>query len=68
MLVQYGYSGPLTFTRVDINAVGDPVGGQTFNINKVHHWAWNGNTMYFFPENESVEDCAQTAAEFNAML
>ena len=59
-LVKHGYDGPLTFTN--------PSSGKTFNVAKVHHWAWNYNLMFFFPENESVADCAATYNQYYGVL
>ena len=43
-------------------------GDEEFEVNGVHHWAWNGNTMYFFPSASDPATCSQTAADFNAKL
>lgn len=43
-------------------------GGETFYVDKVHHWAWNGNRIFFFPEKSDVGQCDQTVSEFNSKL
>ena len=45
-----------------------PTGGETFQVEKVHHWAWGGRTMFFFPEQSDVETCDETVSEFNSKL
>jgi len=41
-------------------------GGETFNVDKVHHWAWKGVSMFFFPEESDIGTCAQTVSKFNS--
>ena len=35
-------------------------------VDGVHHWAWRGNTMFFFPSESDPSTCAATAADFNS--
>ena len=53
---------------VEIDYTDKAPGGETFNVDKVHHWAWKEKTMFFFPEKSKVDDCDQTVAEFNSKL
>jgi len=41
-------------------------GGETFKVDKVHHWAWGGRRIFFFPEDSDVGTCSQTVADFNS--
>lgn len=31
--------------------------GGSMDVDGVHHWAWNGNTMYFFPTDADAAEC-----------
>jgi hypothetical protein len=56
---------------IEVDYPPGPEDGQTFMVNKIHHWAWNrptSNTMYFFPATSDPATCSQTADDFNAIL
>ena len=42
-------------------------GGETFNIERVHHWAWRSMHTYFFvdPLEYSAQSCDEAASDFN---
>jgi hypothetical protein len=54
--------------EVEIEHKNKATGGETFQVDSVHHWAWNGNRIFFFPEKSEVETCDQTVSEFNSKL
>lgn len=58
-----GYEVDISYDTTSLEAA--PPGDETFNVDKVHHWAWNGNRIYFFPEKKDVETCDETVSEFN---
>ena len=42
-------------------------GGETFNVDGIYHWAWQGRTMWFFPEgNPAGAACQAAADDFNS--
>lgn len=40
-------------------------GGEEVLVDKVHHWAWAGKDLYFFPKGYSAEDCGIAAADIS---
>lgn len=52
--------------EVEVEIENYPTGGDSFQVDKVHHWAWGGNGMYLFPEQSDVETCDETVSEFNS--
>lgn len=52
--------------EVEIEHKNKVTGGDIFQVDGVHHWAWGGKSMYFFPEKSDVDTCDQTVADFNS--
>jgi hypothetical protein len=38
---------------------------QTFNVDSIMHWSWNGNGLYFFPAQSDLATCDDVATEIN---
>ena len=53
---------------IEVDYPPGPEGGDTFMVNKIHHWAWQGKYMFFFPAASDPATCSQTADGFNAIL
>jgi hypothetical protein len=42
--------------------------GKEIDLNGVHHWAWNGNRILFYPDGYTVDTCAQAAVDISEKL
>jgi hypothetical protein len=54
--------------EVEVEHKDKATGGETFQVDRVHHWAWNGRRIFFLPEQSDVGTCDQTVSEFNSKL
>eukprot|EP00526_Cylindrotheca_closterium_P003088 CAMPEP_0113602820 /NCGR_PEP_ID=MMETSP0017_2-20120614/955_1 /TAXON_ID=2856 /ORGANISM="Cylindrotheca closterium" /LENGTH=1570 /DNA_ID=CAMNT_0000511183 /DNA_START=2723 /DNA_END=7435 /DNA_ORIENTATION=+ /assembly_acc=CAM_ASM_000147 len=52
--------------NIDVSDPPGPPGGETFEVDGVHHWAWKRKGLFFFPLESDPATCSQTASDFSS--
>jgi len=53
---------------IEVGYPSGPPSGQQVAVAGIHHWAYSGTGLYFFPEVSDPATCSQTASDFAAKL